>query len=280
MRVAWATDIHLDFLSDERVREFAGEMWGTGADALIVSGDISNAVQLVHHLRLLVEGVTGRLYFVLGNHDFYGGSLADVRAAVAAVCARKPRLCWLPDRGVVRLSETTALVGVDGWGDARLGDPDGTAVVLNDFFKIEDLAATLDPAVLQRPGLLVRGDRSRLHAALRGLGDAEAARCRAVVGAALAEYPEVLVVTHVPPFKAACWHEGALSDDNWLPYFTCDAVGVALRELAEAHPRRRLTVLCGHTHGAGEAQISANLRVLTGGAEYRRPVVQRVLEVA
>ena len=279
MRVAWATDIHLDFLSDERVREFAGEMWGTGADALIVSGDISNAVQLVHHLRLLVEGVPGRLFFVLGNHDFYGGSIVEVRAAVAAVCARKPRLCWLPDAGVVRLGENTALVGVDGWGDARLGDANRTTVVLNDFFKIADLAATLEPAVLRMPGLLVHSDRGRLHAALRGLGDAEAARCRAVVGAALAEYPEVLVVTHVPPFKAACWHEGALSDDNWLPYFTCDAVGVALRELAEAHPRRRLTVLCGHTHGAGEAQITANLRVLTGGAEYRRPAVQRVLEV-
>lgn len=280
MRVAWATDIHLDFLTDERVLAFAAEMWATGAEALIVSGDLSNAVQLVHHLRLLVEGVKGRLYFVLGNHDFYGGSLAEVRAAVAAVCARKPRLCWLPDCGVVRLSETTALVGVDGWGDARLGDPDGTTVVLNDFFKIADLAATIDPMVLQRPGRLVHGDRGRLHAALRDLGDAEAARCKALVGAALAEYPEVLVVTHVPPFKEACWHEGALSDENWLPYFTCDAVGVVLRELAEAYPQRRLTVLCGHTHGAGEAQILGNLKVLTGGAEYRRPVVQRVLEVA
>ncbi len=39
-----------------------------------------------------------------------------------------------------------------------------------------------------------------------------------------------------------------------------------------------MTVLCGYTHGGGEARILPNLRVLTGGAEYGRPVIQKVLE--
>ncbi len=47
----------------------------------------------------------------------------------------------------------------------------------------------------------------------------------------------------------------------------------------EAHPDREMTVLCGHTHGEGEAQILPNLKVLTGGAEYGKPKVQRVLAV-
>jgi hypothetical protein len=45
------------------------------------------------------------------------------------------------------------------------------------------------------------------------------------------------------------------------------------------HLGKQMTVICGHTHGAGEAQILPNLRVLTGGAEYGNPVKQRVLEV-
>ena len=45
-----------------------------------------------------------------------------------------------------------------------------------------------------------------------------------------------------------------------------------------SRPDRQMTVLCGHTHGA-EAQVLPNLRVLTGGAEYGEPKVQRVLEV-
>ena len=39
-----------------------------------------------------------------------------------------------------------------------------------------------------------------------------------------------------------------------------------------------MTVLCGHTHGEGQAQILPNLKVLTGGAKYGEPRVQRVFE--
>ena len=58
---------------------------------------------------------------------------------------------------------------------------------------------------------------------------------------------------HVPPFREACWHQGRISDDLWRPPFSCKAVGEALVEAMEAHPGREMTVLCGHTHGAGEA---------------------------
>jgi hypothetical protein len=40
-----------------------------------------------------------------------------------------------------------------------------------------------------------------------------------------------------------------------------------------------MTVLWGDTDGSGEAQILPNLRVLTGGAVYGKPCVQRVIEV-
>ena len=280
MRVAWATDIHLDFLADEQVRAFAATLTQDRPDLVVLSGDLSHAELLEHHLRLLVGEVACPVYFVLGNHDYYGSSIADVRQAVHELCARKRRLRWLPGCGVVHLSKKTAMIGCDGWADARLGDAAGTAVILNDFFHIAELAATLEPAVQARPALLKGSDRGPLHRALQALGDAEAARCDALLTAALASHAEVLVVTHVPPFAAACWHEGALSDDEWLPYFTCAAVGEVLRAQARAHPGRSLTVLCGHTHGAGEAQIEANLRVLTGGAVYRRPQLQRLLELA
>ncbi len=96
---------------------------------------------------------------------------------------------------------------------------------------------------------------------------------------ALARFRHVIVLTHVPPFRESCWHEGKVSDDNWLPFFACKAVGDALREAMAAAPDRQMTVLCGHTHGSGEAQILPNLRVLTGGAVYGKPSVQRVIEV-
>ena len=280
MHVAWATDIHLDFLADPQVLAFAGTLAESQPDAVVLSGDLSHAELLEHHLRLLAQSIRCPIYFVLGDHDYYGSSIAAVRQAVGELCARKPRLRWLPACGVVSLSEKTAMVGLDGWADARLGDAEHTPVILNDFLHIEDLVDTLDPLVRAAPALLRDTSRAVLHAKLRALGDEEAARCRELVEPALASHEHVLVVTHIPPFAEACWHEGKLSDPDWLPYFTCAAVGEALRSLARAHPHRTLTVLCGHTHGKGEAQIEPNLRVLTGGAVYRRPQLQQLLELA
>ena len=89
----------------------------------------------------------------------------------------------------------------------------------------------------------------------------------------------MILATHVPPFRESCWHNGTIASDDYLPFFTCAAVGEALVEIMSDYPRCDLTVICGHTHSDGEAQILRNLRVLTGGAEYTEPTIQHVLTV-
>jgi hypothetical protein len=56
-------------------------------------------------------------------------------------------------------------------------------------------------------------------------------------------------------------------------------VGDTLRDAMAAAPNRQRTVLYGHAHESGEAEILPNLRVLTVEAVYGKPCVQRVLEV-
>ena len=80
-----------------------------------------------------------------------------------------------------------------------------------------------------------------------------------------------LFLMHVPPFQAACWHQGQVSGDEWLPWFACDAVGRVVSEIAATNPRCSITVLCGHTHGSGCAQISPNVTVFTMGSFYGAP---------
>ena len=96
---------------------------------------------------------------------------------------------------------------------------------------------------------------------------------------ALAARRNVIVLTHVPPFREACWHEGRISDDDWLPHFACRAVGQRLAEAMRVRPNCGMTVLCGHTHGSGIARILPNLVVSTGGAVYGEPAIQDVWEV-
>lgn len=79
--------------------------------------------------------------------------------------------------------------------------------------------------------------------------------------------------------KEAAWHEGRTSDDDWLPHFASKAVGDVLVRVMQAHPECRATVLCGHTHGEGEARITENLLVRTGAATYGEPTLQSVLEL-
>jgi 3',5'-cyclic AMP phosphodiesterase CpdA len=198
---------------------------------------------------------------VLGNHDFYGSSVSDVRGRATAL-SRQGRAVWLGATDVVALSERTGLVGHDGWGDARFGDHHGSEVLLNDFIRIADL---------------VLPDRQRLGEALGRLGDESAAHLGRVLPSALGRFDHVLVLTHVPPFREACWHDGKTASDDFLPYFACRATGEVLLEQASRHPDRRLTVLCGHTHSPGEFAPLANLRVLTGGARYGSPQVQSPL---
>ncbi len=264
-RLAWLTDVHLNFVTPGHVDALCRAVRDAGADAVLLGGDIGEAPDLVGQL----EGLDARLglpvYFVLGNHDYYRGSISRIRAGVEYLCARAPGLHWLPGSGVVDLTPQTTLVGHDGWADGRFGDYERSDVLLNDYLLIEELA-----------GLDERGRLRRLNA----LGDEAAAHFRAVLPEALAQFRRLIVLTHVPPFREACWHRGRVSGDAWLPHFACRAVGEALIEAMAAHPACEMTVLCGHTHSPGEAEVMPGLRVLTGGAEYGRPEVQRVLTVA
>lgn len=238
MKLAWLTDIHLNFLRPPALEAFRDMLAGTEADAFVITGDIGEAHDVALHLNAIDNAVQRPVFFVLGNHDFYRGSIASVREKVRQLCAACPNLHWLPDSGVVPLTDETCLVGHDGWGDGRLGDYHGTDVLLNDFGLIEEFGGYHE----------AKDERlAKIHA----LGDEAAAYLRSVLPDALARFRHVVVATHVPPFRETCWHEGQVSNDDWLPFFTCKAVGDVLPEAMAAAPDRTMTVLCGHTHGGG-----------------------------
>lgn len=172
-----------------------------------------------------------------------------MRALVRELCARSPWLRWLPEAGVVELAEGVALIGHDGWADARAGDFGNSPVFLHDYLLIEELRVP---------------SRTELRRRLETLGEESAAYFRRVLPQALVRSQRVIAAIHVPPFRDACWHEGKISNGDWLPHFTCVAAGAAMSEIMAAHPHSELLVQCGHTHGAGVAQMAPNLKVLTG----------------
>jgi predicted phosphohydrolase len=267
-RLAWLTDLHLDVLKEiglfKRIEVVCDEIKANNIDAVLISGDISIAVHLSSHLDYLTDKLEKPIYFVLGNHDFYYRSIAEVKANLHKLTQHSPYLTWLTHAGVIELSPTVALIGCDGWADGRFGDYQNSNVHLADYDLINDFF-----------GLDKHQRLSKLHE----LGDDAATHVRQMLPQAIDKYQRVIFLTHVPPFKEACWHEGRISNDNYLPHFACKAVGDVLREIMSKHPQKHLTVLCGHTHGEGQTQIRPNLMVFTGGTDYGYPRIERILEI-
>lgn len=263
-RVVWLTDIHLNFVESELVERLLDGINAVAPDAVLISGDIGESQNVERYLSRFAARLACPICFVLGNHDFYHGSVPVVREAIGRFCQTHANLCYLTrTEQPVELTPGVGVIGDDGWADARFGDYLGSDVFLSDYALIEELAGHY--AIDRRP-------------MLQRLGDESAARVGELLPRALARYERVILVTHVPPFREACWHEGRISDDNWLPHFACKAMGDAILEVMRQHPARKLTVLCGHTHGSGETRPRANVEVLTGGAIYGTPAITRIFE--
>jgi len=269
MRLAWFTDIHLNFLDDAERRQFLRTV-AERADAVAITGDIGEATNVIGFLKEMENILRRPIYFVLGNHDFYRGSIGKTRDDVARLAEQSEFLVYMTATGGVELSPKTALIGHDGWADARLGDFEKSDVFLNDYVAIQELRKWKDEFALDKPAL---------EEALNVLGDEAARHLETALAQAVANHSTVIALTHVPPFKEAAWHEGKHSDNDHLPHFACKVVGDALRRVMDSCQQSRLLVLCGHTHWKGQVEITDNITVLTGEAEYGQPVIQQVLDI-
>ena len=254
MRVVHITDPHFDHLSERYVAEFAkrvaSDCRSYGAPQVVITGDIASASSLDRLLSLFCQALGDvPVGFALGNHDIWGSSFAWVRRTAAGIeCAR-----YLPDGGPLLLDDRTALVGVDGWYDMRAGSGAKSRVLMNDWYRIDDF----------RP----LSHAKRIEAC-RALADASAVDAVSALDEAVRlGVSRIVLATHVPPFTAASWHEGAMGDREHLPLYTNLALGEAVLGWVARHDVE-VTVLCGHTHTARDVKIAPGLRCVAGRAEY------------
>ncbi len=267
MQYAWLTDIHLNFIDDVARQKFYQEIVNTGCDGVLISGDIAEAPCLVDILNEMMRYIDKPIYFVLGNHDYYRGQIQEVHDAMTALTKEHDKLFWLSASGIQKLDNNTFLIGQDGWADGRLGDYQNSRVVLNDSRMIADL---FQEKILGKYQLLEK---------MQQLADADAIKLQKDLKQAVSQaLKKIIVLTHVPPFKEACLHEGKISGDDWLPYFSSKVIGDVLITAAQQNPQIEFLVLCGHTHS--EANVCYdNLVIEVGKADYCRPEIQKIILV-
>lgn len=264
-RLVWSTDLHLDAAERSQYDLYFDLLVAHEPDIVLIGGDISNGIISFTHLQNIAKRVDKDIYFVLGNHDFYYGSISAIRNDAKNIGFNgSSSLHYLTDGAIIELSEQTALIGHDGWSDAYAGDFINSDVLLNDYFLIDELKK------------LTHEERFlKLHE----LGEEAAAFLKKQLLAALQKYDRVLLLLHVPPFVEASFYEGQPGDDHWLPHFVNVASGKVLEEIMKENPNKELLVLCGHTHWGHDCQILPNLRVITGHSELGIPNVQGLIYV-
>lgn len=268
MKLAWLTDVHLNFIDKEARQNFYQAIINTQCDAVLITGDIAEAPCVADLLKEMADYLARPIYFILGNHDYYRGQIDEVQSVMTALTVSHENLFWLPVLGIQPLDNDTFLIGQDGWADGRLGDYQNSRVVLNDSRMIADL---FQEKILGKSQLLQK---------MQQLADKDVAKLKNTLEQTLSRKPKkIIVLTHVPPFKEACLHEGKISDDDWLPYFSSKVLGDMLMQSAQENPETTFLVLCGHTHSEAIYRPMHNLTVEVGSAEYGYPAVQKTIEI-
>ncbi len=265
-RLAWVTDLHLDHATLAALTAHVAALQEADPDAVVVTGDFATGSSLLRWLRAYRRMADRPVYFILGNHDFWGSAVATVRAAVHRLGEETAGLVYLTTAEPVTLAPGVALVGHDGWYDARAGRWEAPRFRMQDWELVGEYAEA--------------DDHAGIVAASRTLADAAEAELVPKVAAAARTHASVLVATHVPPWPLSAG-EGRHPDGEWIaPWYVARQLGLALLAVAEANPQVTFRVLSGHAHVRREGlAIAPNLTCAVGGARYGRPGVERVLEL-
>lgn len=266
------SDLHYEHLTEETeknlLEEFLSEIAPELYSAIILTGDISNSTNFDELLRKFRTATDIRvpIYFVLGNHDFYGGDYYNTIKKAKSVVntnTEEGQLIYLTDVDEsIRLNNpdadnTTYLIGVDGWGDMNNGIiRTGIARRINDFHQIQDFSYTSDVETHARIANNIGYDNA--HKLRKQLDDAILKN----------EARRIFVATHVPPFPEVAYYDGKPTEEDWLPYFTCKHTGDVLIEAARRYHWVKFVVVCGHTHNQAKKVILPNLTATCIGAEY------------
>jgi predicted phosphohydrolase len=261
----WLGDLHLDKTSEQKRQQLLDHIHSIESDCVIISGDVSNARHLLNHLtRLASSSMPRPLYYVPGNHDYHGSSMAEIQRALALISKKVANFHFLDGTRTFPLGHGTCLIGHGGWADARAGYGQHTLIDSPDWHAIHDFRGMDQQQALRK---------------MDELGRESAAAIRKLLPRALAQYQHVAIATHVPPFPSAVRYDDQPCGRMHLPHFSNLSLGLAILGIARAFPHRRITVLAGHAHSGYTQTIQPNLSIRVGHARTGRPSVFEVVKL-
>lgn len=265
MKIAWASDVHVNFVTLKQFNEFVNSL--KGCDKLIISGDIAEAGSNIGYLSLLQSAIP--TYYVLGNHDFYNGSIEQEKAR------HSEYVNYLGGDQVICIDDT-CIIGVDSFADGRAGDYENSNIVLNDHLYIKEFSQ----CITERRLYSVKFDRTKLLKRMQKYADRDTRDLkRKVLKAIKSGYTEIFIVTHVPMFECVTRYQCLPTSKEFLPFYCSYRMGQEMLNIFKKYPHVNFTLLAGHTHEKTTLQLRDNVRLYVAGAEYRYPAIAKVFEI-
>lgn len=278
MKISWASDIHLNFLSDKDRIQFIKDLNASPTDAILITGDIGEYDSKFFFLKEIDKYVSKPTFFVLGNHDYYqtqNKSVKMIREELSSV--RFKHAMWLQKYGFLELDDDTIIIGVDSWADGREGDILNSPVFMNDHRYIDDF---------HKEGEKIRDKRLYTDYELKKslaykeviaekhkeLADKDAQTLKEALEKCITEHiKKVIIATHVPPFKEGSRYEGKIANSDYLPFYCSKVTGEVILEVVKQHPEVKFLSLSGHSHHEANYSPVPNLQCRTAEAAYHFP---------
>jgi Predicted phosphohydrolases len=250
----WYTDTHLDKVAPWTLLSFIKHIVEQKPKGVFLTGDISTGPLLCAHLRLMATFIKCPIYFVLGNHDYHFTSIEIQHENIRKLCKKYPNLVWLTESDVVDLNHEVAVIGAEGWYDAKLGNPKYLQATF-DWFLTEDFRK-----------LPTMEDRIALF---REMSAKSCAILEDKLEKALEQdFKTIYLLTHFPPWKEATRDEGTILEPLYLPYNVNLALGQMIERVMKERKKRNVTVLAGHTHTDCWIHVSRNIECKVNNAKY------------
>ena len=263
MNFVLGSDLHLDHVTPTERAEFIERVKRVCSDpntVLLLTGDLTQNKTLYEHIDLVSQACAGRVLYVLGNHDFWGGSFADANTTLRPHGRPDGHAVFLDLVERINLEDDLCVVGDSGWYDGRNGEQGNPRFIMNDWFYITEY----------------RNNKMLSERAFSAIiADARAATMERKLRAAIdAKNKRIIVLTHVPPWVETCRHMGRPSDEYALPWFSSRIMADVIDQVAKENPDVQFEVVCGHTHDKFEYRRDVNLHVYVSGAAYGAPYVR------
>lgn len=268
-QIIWGTDLHYNFPSREyldalhqntrermQYKKPNSDELEAETLAVIITGDTSEAHLLEVHLKLIREQLGLPVFFVCGNHDYWKKKMSTTRALISKMTDESD-VKWLGAIPYGKINDTTAVVGHDGWYDAYHGDWKNSNFFMNDWMHIPEFHGKTREQIVDFCRSLAKVAAEHVQAGFR----------KAVEGG----FKNIIVATHIPPFRDASVYNGRKSDETAVCWYTSQLMGDALYEVAAENPDVDVTVLAGHTHNGVSINVLPNMVVHVGHAEYYEP---------